>query len=54
MDSTSKEIKVLCRLGSSQSEQAYLIMDGQYIKFTSLDDLPLTKKPLSISSYFIF
>lgn len=53
-DIISKEIKIPCRLTNSQGDQAYLIMDGQYIKFITADDVLITKKPLSVASFNMY
>ena len=29
-------------------------MDGQYIKFTTLDDIPISKKPISVNCFNIY
>lgn len=50
----SKEIKVPCRLTNSQEDKVYLIMDGQYIKFMTMDDVLITKKPLLINCFNIY
>lgn len=53
-DIISKEIKVPCRLTGPQGDLVYLIMDGQYIKFMTMEDVLITKKPISVSCFNIY
>lgn len=53
-DNICKELKLKCKLTNEQGDQAFMIMDGQYIKFTTEDDLLITKKPLSINSFNVY
>lgn len=53
-DNICKELKLRCRLTNEQGDLVYLIMDGQYIKFMTTEDVYITKKPLSINCFNVY
>lgn len=50
----SKEIKIPCQLANSGDIQAFLILDGQHMKFLTAEDILITKKPLSVSNFNLY
>ena len=53
-DVISKEIKIPCRLAGPEGTQAYLVLDGQYIRFMTAEDVLITKKPLCVGSFNLY
>ena len=52
-DMVSKEIKVPCRINDSYGDNAFIILDGQYLKCINPEDVRLAG-PFPINSLTIF